>query len=454
MDTQKKQPNFQLKQARESYNWTQGDLAAKIGTTQKIVSRWERGESVPLHYYRQKLCKLFEKNATELGFLPDIHNHSDGIIAYGKTLDIPEKSAESELEDMNPARRETIKLLAATTIGSSVALSHLHPLDQDILERFLRALHKPSTIDDQTLANLAVITKQHWQMLHTTIDPTRYSLFSSLFGHLQTITQLLEYSLPTHAHNFLCILASETTQIIGEILFDMNDNHRAKLYYDSAIEAAKTAHNDVLTAVVLGRKSFLPIYEKNARSALPLLQEAHRLTAQNAPDITRAWLSAIEAEAHANNGDAYTCSKALERAEYFLDRVKPDETGYAHPGEPRYARFGRVVLLGYKGICYTRLHQPETARKFLQESIALMDHTRLRHKSITLVDLAMTHIQQHNIEEAYGYTEQAITIMLQTRSPRTFDRVLDLRHALEPWETETLVKHLDEQIVTARPLMK
>ena len=65
--TSSKSPNLRLKRERESHGWSQEDLAEKIGTTQKIVSRWERGESRPLPYYRQKLIKLFGKDATELG---------------------------------------------------------------------------------------------------------------------------------------------------------------------------------------------------------------------------------------------------------------------------------------------------------------------------------------------------------------------------------------------------
>ena len=76
MDDQKKRPNARLKQERNVRGWSQEDLAEKVGTTQKIVSRWERGISTPLPYYRQKLCQLFGKNAEELGFL-DAAAHDD-----------------------------------------------------------------------------------------------------------------------------------------------------------------------------------------------------------------------------------------------------------------------------------------------------------------------------------------------------------------------------------------
>lgn len=63
-----KTPNDRLRSERELRGWSQGDLAEKVGTTQKIVSRWERGENAPLPYYQQKLIKLFGKDAAALGF--------------------------------------------------------------------------------------------------------------------------------------------------------------------------------------------------------------------------------------------------------------------------------------------------------------------------------------------------------------------------------------------------
>src|SRR5712691_10941061 len=59
----------QLKRERELRNWSQEDLAARVGTDPKTVSRWESGEGIPRPESREALCKLFGKNAEELGLL-------------------------------------------------------------------------------------------------------------------------------------------------------------------------------------------------------------------------------------------------------------------------------------------------------------------------------------------------------------------------------------------------
>jgi tetratricopeptide (TPR) repeat protein/transcriptional regulator with XRE-family HTH domain len=62
-------PNQQLKQERELRGWSQNDVARQLDVDHYYLSRWERGQTFPSPYYRQKLCAIFGKNADELGLL-------------------------------------------------------------------------------------------------------------------------------------------------------------------------------------------------------------------------------------------------------------------------------------------------------------------------------------------------------------------------------------------------
>ena len=69
-----------LKQERELRGWTQSEVAERIGSTRVNVGRWEKGETIPTPYYRQKLAELFGKSIQELGFIPEYsieHNRED-----------------------------------------------------------------------------------------------------------------------------------------------------------------------------------------------------------------------------------------------------------------------------------------------------------------------------------------------------------------------------------------
>ncbi len=56
-------PNTQLKYEREIRGWSQAKVAEEIGSSDRNVSRWERGVSSPYPHFREKLCALFGKSA-------------------------------------------------------------------------------------------------------------------------------------------------------------------------------------------------------------------------------------------------------------------------------------------------------------------------------------------------------------------------------------------------------
>ena len=62
-------PNEQLRLARNLKGWTQAELAEQVGTSFEIVSRWERGISIPGPYFRKRLCLVLGKTAEELGLV-------------------------------------------------------------------------------------------------------------------------------------------------------------------------------------------------------------------------------------------------------------------------------------------------------------------------------------------------------------------------------------------------
>src|SRR5437588_7373159 len=62
-------PNEQLRRARNLKGWSQAELAEQVGTSFEIVSRWERGMTVPSPYYRERLSAALGQSAEELGLL-------------------------------------------------------------------------------------------------------------------------------------------------------------------------------------------------------------------------------------------------------------------------------------------------------------------------------------------------------------------------------------------------
>jgi transcriptional regulator with XRE-family HTH domain len=67
-------PNERLRRARTLKGWSQADLAEQVGTGFEMVSRWERGITVPSPHYRKRVCTVLGQTAEELGLVRDLKN--------------------------------------------------------------------------------------------------------------------------------------------------------------------------------------------------------------------------------------------------------------------------------------------------------------------------------------------------------------------------------------------
>src|SRR5947209_20107620 len=65
-------PNERLRRARILKGWSQAELAEQVGTSFEMVSRWERGVTVPSPRYQKRLYAVLGKTAEELGLMRDL----------------------------------------------------------------------------------------------------------------------------------------------------------------------------------------------------------------------------------------------------------------------------------------------------------------------------------------------------------------------------------------------
>jgi tetratricopeptide (TPR) repeat protein len=469
MTNHQKVPNEKLRYQRELRGWSQKKVADLINTSKEVVSIWECGERLPGKKFQEKLCLLFEKSAEELGFigesditsLPSSPTTDQAVIAtlsqqhniqsllplFSQAVShgIIEAARELGEQDLNRLRRQLLQQALSTAITPYAFSS------PDIVERLVRAIKRSTSIDSALLAHLEMITRNNRQLF---VRSQKSALMlPDISRHLDTITQLLEHSLPMPIHTLLCTFAAETTQLIGDILFNAGDNDSAEKYYNAALDASREAANEVLYAVVLGRKSFISIYNGNPQTALPLLKEAHDIVNGKASDVIDAWLWAVEAEVHANSGNSDACLRALEQSEIFIERDQQGEVSYTF-ADISYSPFTSSHLLGYKGVCNLKLHMTSNAQEYLEKRLSSLEENFSHKKSIALVDLATVYVQRGEIEEACKYVRQALDIITQTKSARVFQRVLQHRRHLKPWEKISSVQNLDRHIDTVLPYTK
>jgi DNA-binding XRE family transcriptional regulator len=71
-----------LKVERELRGWSQSQVAEMLGATTSMVMLWEQEDVVPSPYYREQLCRIYGKDAQQLGLASD---ESPQQVSYGPT---------------------------------------------------------------------------------------------------------------------------------------------------------------------------------------------------------------------------------------------------------------------------------------------------------------------------------------------------------------------------------
>jgi transcriptional regulator with XRE-family HTH domain len=96
-------PNKQLKYARELCGWSRSYVAERVESDPRSVARWERGNTFPSPYHRQRLCELFGKNAEELGLIKDGHHNDNDQDTGQLPLSLHQISTEEREEPQHQA---------------------------------------------------------------------------------------------------------------------------------------------------------------------------------------------------------------------------------------------------------------------------------------------------------------------------------------------------------------
>jgi len=334
-------------------------------------------------------------------------------------------------DDMDRKRRELLRLLAVA--GAALLVLPLPELDWDRVER---AFTKPSRMDASALQELEKINAYCWGIYRSALS--KHSVLDGALGHLKSLVQLLQEAHATSTHKRLCGLASDLAQLVGEIFFDLNDHHSAQSCYTFAVAAAREAGHYDLWACALARNAYLPVYEEEFQSAIPLLREARRVALRGDTSLsTQFWVDSIAAEAYAGLRNATACQRALDGSHGVL--------GFQLVNAPAWVRFEGSRLPALKGGCFVRLGMPDPALPALQEALQLVP-SPIRRRAMILTDLALASVQQKEIEQACDYAGEAVEIASHSSSIMLVEGLHKVRYQLEPFSNAYSVRKLDKRL--------
>jgi tetratricopeptide (TPR) repeat protein len=429
MDLKEKHP---LRVIREQQDLSIDDLAEETGLSRKTIIRAEQGHFINPSS-RRVLRSYFSKQlgyhvtSQDLGLGEEVRVIQPYPTRHSCiTTQAMDRNQNLGHEDMLK-RRELLQLL-------SLATALVLPLPELDWERVEDTLSKPYRLDTLVLRDLATINDSYWTLFK--LSPQKRTLLDGVLGQLKSLTAFLETSHTISLHRQLCVLISDLGQLLGEILFDCNDYDIAGACYTFAASAAKEAGHYDLWACALIRHAFLPIYEGQYHTALPLLQRAQKIAHHGDTKLaTRYWAAAVFADAQSGAGNLPACQQALDQMDAVQDLKNGSNGGWL--------RFDRSRLLEQRGTCFVKLRQPTLAIPVLQK--ALTQQLTSRRQGMVLTDLALAHLQNGHIEQACSYASQVIEIA-QQGSGMLCKGVYGLRNQLEVYARTNAVKELDQQL--------
>ena len=330
-------------------------------------------------------------------------------------------------------RRELLRLLSM--IGALLATSGVDDqLDSNGLAYFFNSSDQ---VDDVAVDEYAMLNTHLWRVF--VLSRFKSTVFPMVRSQLEALTFSLGQS-GTHAvHQRLCELVSELLQLAGEVFFDANRYTDAAYCYTLAAAASKEAGAFDLWACALTRHAFIGLYERRPDKAAMVLELAERLARKGDQSLsTRYWVSAVQAQAFARQGDSSACQRALEAAERIHELPGDVSNG-------GWLRFDGSRLAEERGACYVALRRFDLAENALGD--ALRQNLSHRRRGSVVSDLAVIGAHRGDVDQIVAYADVALKMAEQSGSGFITRKLQGLQGHLAPLIGNNRIRQLDERIM-------
>ncbi|MGB8198424.1 MAG: helix-turn-helix transcriptional regulator, partial [Pseudonocardiaceae bacterium] len=323
MTTDSERPR--LRELRTELGWTQQEMADRIAhlawmqhrehvaVNADMIAKWERGVKGVSPRYRELLCRLFGVTPDQLGLKNTPPAGPGGTRPLGDD--------QSLLAMLDNAAGLLDQLGAA---GTALAPHMLHAWKNAVTtRRTMLGLLDPSAMDPAgharaataTVADLEQLAKRY-HALYETADPP--ALLTSVAAHVRMAQDALRQDPTADEHRRLLRNLAEVAILAARLAYDdLGNAMSGRAYYTLAIDTAREAADDQLTAIAHGHAAQLAATEGLTTAALDHLTTASE-HARSTPAIA-SWLATTQATIHANRGDHAAARDVLDRARTALD---------------------------------------------------------------------------------------------------------------------------------------
>lgn len=390
--------------ARRATGVSQRQLGDACGISQSAVSRLEgRGTS-------SYDMTLLARAATHLHIPPRLVGLADHTAAH---------AAENGQHDVH--RRNFLAGTAA--IAATPALAAL----------------RPTPADAGQAATLRMATTAFRRLDGTT--PSRH-LSEPVLAHLRLTQAITSEAETPEQRARLAAVGSEAASLAGWLAWDMNDIGSARTWYGAAIKAARTSGDRLLLAYQLGSLAGFEADGGNAAQALPLVHRARRHLGEDTPAIASAWLSTVEAQAHAASGNATAADTALLQATHTTDAVQDEQP----PPWPWVFTFTHSKVAAARLTCGARLGLPTWVAASQDAAAAALTSAHEKQRALLTLDLAAAHLTSGRLDGAFALAARALETGLRYRSGRIVERARGLRRSYASPSTPKVIRDFDDRL--------
>jgi hypothetical protein len=238
------------------------------------------------------------------------------------------------------------------------------------------------------------------------------------FAH--DVHPLLEGKFSDKVGRELFSAAAQVAQLLGWTAYDDGRHALAQRYLLYGLRLAQAADDRMMGSRILSNLSHQATYLGHFGQAVQLARAAQEGSRGAATATVMSMFLAMEARAHAGNGDGAACSQVLRAAERLFDgRVTgddPDWLGY----------FDAAELAGEGSHCFRDLRSPRTAQGFIAQAEELTDPSYVRTLAFIRLVHAASVCQQREPGHAVELATQAIELAGSLKSMRYLRYIRDL----------------------------
>ncbi|MGH3276222.1 MAG: hypothetical protein ACRDNZ_18085, partial [Streptosporangiaceae bacterium] len=243
------------------------------------------------------------------------------------------------------------------------------------------------------------------------------------FAH--DVYPLLEGKFSDKVGRELFSAAAQVAQLLGWTAYDDGRHELAQRYLLHGLRLAQASGDRMMGSRILSNLSHQATYLGHFGHAVQLARAAQEGSRGAATATVMSMFLAMEARAHAGNGDGAACSRALRDAErLFEGRVTADDPEWI-------GYFDAAEMAGEGAHCFRDLRSPRTALGFIARAEELTDPSYVRTLAFIGLVHAATACQQREpgraVELAAGAIEEAGSL----KSMRFLRYIRDLRADLE-----------------------